>query len=401
MSALDDLAGALASAQDQRLADGLALRQHDMRAALLADPIVTDPPAPRRRAWIAPVFALAAVVLLLVVGGLWLRPQSTALTFTIGEDTVAHEAALWIAAPEAPIDVAFSDGSRLVLATGSRARVETSERDGGRVVLESGGVAIDASNAFAVDAGPFALALVDSACDVTWDGSTQQLGIVVHDGRVHVSGPGDQVHDVVAGQRVDISPREQLATAPEPPIRSDAPPEVPVVVDEPAKPERTSTPKRAAKPSAPDWLTLARASKHRDALAAAEAHGFDALCEALGPSALLQLGDTARFAGKSTRATTAFAALRRRHPRSDEASVAAYTLGRIAAGERRHAAAAGFFATYLRERPRGSLAREALGRMLEAEAAAGWDARADATAKRYLALHPNGPHADLAAARSR
>jgi ferric-dicitrate binding protein FerR (iron transport regulator) len=299
MSALDDLAGALARAQDQRLADGLAPRQHAMRAALLVDPIVTDPPAPRRRAWIAPAFALAAVVLLLVVGGLWLRPQSTALTFTIGEDTVAHEAALWIAAPDAPIDVAFSDGSRLVLATGSRARVETSQREGGRVVLESGGVAIDASTAFAVDAGPFALALVDSACDVTWDGSTQQLGIVVHDGRVHVSGPGDQAHEVVAGQRVDISPREQIATASTSPIRSDAPPDVPVVVDEPAppQPERPSTPKRAAKATTPDWLVLARASKHRDALAAAEAHGFDGLCDSLGPSTLLQLGDTARFAG--------------------------------------------------------------------------------------------------------
>ena len=129
MKGLDDLAGAIAHVQDRRLADGLPRRQQEMRAALLADPIVTDPPAPRRRAWIAPAFALAAVVLLLVLGGLWLRPQSSALTFTVGDDTVTHEAALWIAAPEAPVDVAFSDGSRLVLATGSRARVETSARE--------------------------------------------------------------------------------------------------------------------------------------------------------------------------------------------------------------------------------------------------------------------------------
>jgi TolA-binding protein len=411
---LDDLAGAIARAQDERLAEGRSQRQHGMRTALLADPVVTDPQR-RRPAFVAYALAFAAAaVLLLVVGGLWLRMHTAApLTFTVGDDTTAHTAALFIAVPDAPVEVEFSDGSRLVLATGSRARVETSELEGGRIVLEAGGLAIDATaddddeqRSFAVDAGPFGLALADAACDVTWDGSTQRLGIVVHTGRVHVSGPADQAHEVVAGQRIDISPHERRAATPASPAVTDEPAEpepapaaAPPAPDR-ARSERSPLPRRSKKETA-QWLTLARASRHREALAAAEAVGFESLCDSLGPSALLQLGDTARFAGKRSRATAAFVALRRRHPTAAEAAVAAYTLGRIAAGEGRHAAAAGFFATYLRERPRGSLAREALGRKLEAEAAAGWDARADATARRYLELHPNGPHADLAAARSR
>jgi TolA-binding protein len=104
---------------------------------------------------------------------------------------------------------------------------------------------------------------------------------------------------------------------------------------------------------------------------------------------------------RASSSVTALEALRRRHPKSNEAAVAAYTLGRIAGDRDEHARAAEHFATYLRERPRGSLAREALGRKLEAEAAAGQNARADATARTYLDRHPDGPHADLAAARLR
>jgi TolA-binding protein len=242
---------------------------------------------------------------------------------------------------------------------------------------------------------------------VTWYGATQRLGLVVHEGRVHVSGPADQSHDVAAGQRIEISPHQLIAAAdPTAPAVGDTREVADTSVrpgspSDRAGPERTKPRKNATEKSVvlTDWSALARASKHKEALAAAEAVGFTTLCDSLDAASLLQLADTARFAGRAARSITALEALRRRHPRSDEAVVAAYTLGRIAAAADRHADAAEHFATYLRERPRGSLAREALGRKLEAEAAAGQGARADATAKSYLDRYPAGPHADLAAAR--
>ena len=50
--------------------------------------------------------------------------------------------------------------------------------------------------------------------------------------------------------------------------------------------------------------------------------------------------------------------------------MAAFTLGRIAYDRRDYREAARWFATYLREEPSGSVAREAAGRLIETEKAA-------------------------------
>jgi outer membrane protein assembly factor BamD (BamD/ComL family) len=57
---------------------------------------------------------------------------------------------------------------------------------------------------------------------------------------------------------------------------------------------------------------------------------------------------------------------------------------------------AAWFQTYLREEPRGTLAREASGRLMEAYRAAGNLAAARQAAEAYIAAYPEGPHAALA-----
>jgi TolA-binding protein len=111
----------------------------------------------------------------------------------------------------------------------------------------------------------------------------------------------------------------------------------------------------------------------------------------------LQLSDVARMGGQPSRASEILHALRVRFPRSEEASIAAYTLGVTAFDQ--HAAyteAASWFETYLRERPKGALAAEAMGRLLESEASAGRSDRAESTARQYLAAFPTGAHRDVA-----
>jgi hypothetical protein len=60
------------------------------------------------------------------------------------------------------------------------------------------------------------------------------------------------------------------------------------------------------------------------------------------------------------------------------------------------AEAARWFATYSREQRDGPLAREALGRRMEALARAGDRSAAAHVAEQYLREYPSGPHAPLA-----
>jgi len=133
------------------------------------------------------------------------------------------------------------------------------------------------------------------------------------------------------------------------------------------------------------------------ALAAAELEHFSVVCRLASGRDVLLLGNTARFAGSAKRADQAYRAVRERFPHTHEAAMAAFFLGRIAYDDwRRFPEAARWFDTYLTDEPDGILTREASGRLMEAQRAAGSRARASETATSYLARYPNGPHAPLA-----
>jgi outer membrane protein assembly factor BamD (BamD/ComL family) len=84
-------------------------------------------------------------------------------------------------------------------------------------------------------------------------------------------------------------------------------------------------------------------------------------------------------------------------PSTQLAASAAFAIGTIEFDRKRdYAAAARSFALALEEQESGPLAREALGRQVEALARANDRIQAALRAKRYLALYPDGPHAQLA-----
>jgi TolA-binding protein len=60
------------------------------------------------------------------------------------------------------------------------------------------------------------------------------------------------------------------------------------------------------------------------------------------------------------------------------------------------AEAVNWFELYLREQPRGLLAREASGRVIESHLAMRNGSGAKRAASRYLAAYPDGPHASMA-----
>ncbi|WP_437635663.1 FecR domain-containing protein [Sorangium sp. So ce854] len=152
-----------------------------------------------------------------------------------------------------------------------------------------------------------------------------------------------------------------------------------------------------AAPEVPRWRALALDARYKDALAAAEREGFDALCAAASAGDLHALGDAARLGGGTARAVQAFTALRRRFPGSPEAASAAFLLGRIAQDQSNDpAGAARWFTRYLSEHPGGAFAADAAGRLVEAEDRRGDEASARRAAERYLAAHPSGSHAAYA-----
>ena len=141
------------------------------------------------------------------------------------------------------------------------------------------------------------------------------------------------------------------------------------------------------------WRTLAAQGKHDEALAIART----ASLEHTGAEDLALLAETARHVGEVSTEEDALLLIRRRFAGTARAALAAFALGRLEFDKRHaHEKAAQWFGIYLKEQPRGPLAREARGRLIEASLEAGDRDRARKLAAEYLASYPSGPHATLA-----
>jgi hypothetical protein len=140
------------------------------------------------------------------------------------------------------------------------------------------------------------------------------------------------------------------------------------------------------------WREHLGAGHHREALAAAERQGFASVLGTASQAELWQLVDAARFSGKPARAVETLQALRARGVRGNTA----FMLGKIAADQQgAPGQAATWFQTYLAEAPNGTLAEEALGRLMQLQRRSD-PAAAAVTAKRYLARYPKGAYSGLA-----
>lgn len=414
----------------------------------------------RRRSAVVAALALAATVAVTAFFA-WPRrapdaqrydhATAPALSFVVGEGSGEERGSdgAFIAAPETGgTPVTFSDGSTLRLAPSARLRVSALERDGARVLVESGSVHVAVvhrdDTRWAVEAGPFEVRVTGTRFDVVYEPASTGLVVRMREGSVFVRGCGllgDEGRKLVAGEQLRVSCKDKAvhvtaadpivpvnaAGATEPAIPSgtanaagatDGTAPAAATDDSPAGIATTQRPATAPSGTAPPTkreplaaasattrahdgpravVDLARRGAHSEALMAAEANGFGATCEALSGPELLALADAARYAGRFDRANEALEVTRRRFAGADAAATAAFELGRIAMDIRRELSVAGeHFETYLRERPSGSLAREALGRALEARSRAGDGARAERLAVRYLAAYPDGPHAKLA-----
>jgi hypothetical protein len=356
--------------------------------------------------------ALAALLVLGVVSFDRLWP---ALSFSVGRGAAPGKLlTLESAPPDAPLPLRFSDGTRVELEAGARARVVSLGRVGADVVLESGRAHVDVvpvrgrlpgERAWRVSTGPFAIEVKGTRFDVAWDASRGELLLDLFEGRVVVHGCGDDEQLALAagqGLRASCNGDERWKVAPlaalvasaaplpaPPPVASEPPPAVSEPVPAPpsiARAPRSERPARAGQ-------ELARAGHAAPAYRAALGAGFDALCERAAASDLWLLGDVARLNDDSARARLAYQSLRRRFAGSALAAQAAFALGRLEVGAS-GAEAMRWFERYLEEQPGGALAPAAHDWLLELAIQGGDRERQRAVARRYLERQPTGAHAE-------
>jgi TolA-binding protein len=311
----------------------------------------------------------------------------------------------WIAAPAGGVPLAFSDGSEVALAGGTRARMAEIGADGAHVVVESGRVSAHVTKRsgarWRLSFGPFDVNVTGTRFDVDWNAERQELSVVLREGSVMVGGcvlgdgrpvtAGETLRASCAERRYEVRP-----TTSAPALSKLEAPKRDAAAD-PAKTEPSESSERAAPAAAPSWQGLARAGKFAEALAAARARGFGAECASGSEAELRLLGDTARLAGDASGAIQAFSALRRRFPGGAHGAFAAFELGRLHFDQLgAYHEAVRWLNTYLSEQPSGPLAREALGRLMEAESKSGNASNARRTAELYLNRYPTGPHQKLA-----
>jgi len=365
----------------------------------------------------------------------WAQPGSRPLRFEVAGRPGASDA--WIAAPEGGLPVRFSDGTTLHLASSAQARIADIDRKGARVVLERGraelAVVHRPGTRWSVSAGPFEVKVTGTRFSVEWDASQELFHLNMVEGSVEVSSLCHrEKRRFTAGERVSMgcknTPTSVVAPEPspaptssthEPPLVPSAPtvgprsplglPSLPAASNpEPFKSAPSAQPAPAAStvspaPPAsaevpePSWKELTAARRYREAMDAANARGFDQLCNTLDAGDLSLLGDVARFSGDTGRARQALTALRRRFPGDARSAASAFTLGRIAFDQQHsYGDAAGWFSTYLNEQPSGPFAQEALGRLIEARQRSGDLEGAHHAAQQYLLRFPGGAHEPFA-----
>jgi len=392
----------VAAAQDQRLHAYLDLGR--ARARLL------DAVRPSRRPPLRTLLVAAlALLLVLAAGTAAFTLRERPLAFRLGNGDGSDGTSQWIAAPEgAAVPIHFSDGTQLTLLDNARARVVDLDSRGATVVVERGELrasVVPRKNArWRVFVGPFAVRVTGTEFDVGWQPETERFSLNLRAGSVVVTGPGlDGERAVHAGETLRLSPRAgPLATDPEPAATAPEPAESPASASPQVSADALGAQKtRRARelhkrPAQPDFRELASHQLYQEALAAAEAAGFELLCRSAALEDLLLLADTARLAGTAEEARQAYRSVRERFPGRD-AGKAAFFLGRLAFDrDADYAQAARYFALSIEEQPQGPLAREAAGRLLETQLLLADSAGARHAARQYLDRYPGGPHAKVA-----
>ncbi len=360
--------------------------------------------APERRLAKRSVWIVAAALCAFVaVIAAWPR----ALTYGVSTGQVA--AGGFVQAAQ-PTTISFSDGTRISLEIGSRARVADVTSEGARMVLEGGAAAVHvvhraSTTNWSFEAGPYTVAVTGTAFDLHWSG--EQLDLVMHEGSVVVRGPrlGDGV-PLKAGERIVSKPNGAFEVGPvvtenrpRDPARTEIAPALSLVNVPPpvgSSSASASPPSMEAPVLRETWTSRIAAGDFAGVLTEAEARGMDQTIAGAPLADLNALADAARYARRPELARRVLEAERRRFAGTTEARTAAFMLGRMLDDGGSTAASIPYFDAYLAEVASGGFRAEALGRLMVAKARSHGPNAATEHARAYLREFASGPYAEKA-----
>ena len=395
-----------------------------------------------RRLWLlVPAFAAVAAAIVGIVLTVSLGQNKT-VPFWLGPHLSAlSEGARWESSPREPQTIRFQDGSLLTLKGVSAGQIKKAREHQVAVVLFQGelDIAIEHSQRrqWVFTAGPYRIEDLGTEFRVSWDPRQQMLTCQVDSGKVQVEGPGISKGGVQlkANERLLVNPQtasvslvrkgeapgapalQEQGAATQPPEARPTPAEQAVsppgparskavrADDEPTRPRLAAraTPRKRPPPAdddRPGRSASPRALAQGYAPAPAKPAPEDPLSSPL-QSLLLpelwELAESSRLEGKSDTAKLALHTVRQRFRETRRARIAAFLLGRIEMEQLNHPElAARWFSTYLLEEPQGSLAEEALGRLINAYQQSGQKQLSLQAAQQYLELYPAGLFSTLA-----
>lgn len=348
----------------------------------------------RRRGWLV----AAALACALAVYALWVWRAGPPAPLDYRVELTSVATGQWIEAPE-PTKLSFSDGTRLVLAAGARARVAEIAAEGANIEL--GGGSLDAEveprseASWRLMAGPYAVQVTGTAFTMQWDPDTQQLLITMREGSVRVTGPSlGAGRDLHAPEHLEVqvvSPRAESSTAAE---TADIDTPSPTTAPSSSAPVAVVQLPAAARPPVPQagWRQLDGQGLRHEAMQQAEQTGIEALLSNEDAAGLLRLAQITRLEGDGATSQRFLAALRRRFPETLQAQTASYLAGKGHYDAGRYGRAVADLQAYRAAAPDGAFAREAQMLLILSLHALG-DARAGTLARAYLAKHGNDVHA--------
>jgi TolA-binding protein len=350
----------------------------------------------------------AAVTLALVVAGLGgarFKQGAPSADLSYRVDGEEPPAGGYVLVPErAESLLAFSDGSKVVIAARSRGRVMDVNGRGARFALEEGKVSVHVVHRpraqWTFEAGPFLVRVHGTSFTVAWNPSDAVFELRLQTGAVSVASPlaGTEI-GLRAGQTLRVSLRERTSTVVDG-AGEEAPSQAaanPTAVLLPAVEAPLTTPAEPARWSHRGWMSALADNKGADVVADADRRGLAAVLERADSEDLWALANAARYAGRYPLARRALTAHRRRFPSSDRAGDAAFLLGRLHdADPDGPANALGWYDRYLAEAPDGAHASDALGRKMTLLQRSNRRAEALAIAHDYLQRFPRGTYANAA-----
>lgn len=336
----------------------------------------------------------------------------------------------------------FSDGSEITAAPGTRLRVDSTQANGARVLLEDGSARARITHrehtSWKLVAGPFDVRITGTAFTLAWDAADQVLDLTLHEGSVEVESPLGATHlKVKTGQRFHASVTDgtmQLLAADAPAAsaeRAQEPSAETAVTQPVTQPRAKSSEGRARRLSAHKaGRRLSRAERRANAASARNARedeedgagdvasasyadlvragAFEQVVTAATQAGLAQtlehdsaenvraLADAARYLHRTELAVRSLTVLRTRFPGTHHSAAAAFLLGRTYENAEQPAAARRFYELYERESPSGEFAAEALAGRMRTVASLEGASAGRAIAEQYLERYPRGVHAKTA-----